>query len=84
MRVGAQRQEQSHARQVNQTIPHADLIAAFRRAQADAAHKAGLIALVAKKGPAAIRAAVETSAKADKRRDSFARKLHSLGVDLQD
>ena len=69
---------------VNQPVAHAELIAAYRRAQADAAHKFGLIQLVAKKGPMAIQAAVETSSKAAKRRDSYAKKLAALGVVLQD
>jgi hypothetical protein len=69
---------------VNQPVAHAELIAAFRRAQADAAHKSGLIQVVAKKGPKAIQAAIETAAKAEKRRNSFAQKLHALGVDLRD
>jgi hypothetical protein len=66
------------------SAPHADLIAAFRRAEADAAHKSGLIQLVAKKGPRAIQTAMETAAKAEKRRDSFAKKLKALGVTLTD
>jgi enoyl-CoA hydratase/carnithine racemase len=65
---------------VNPSAPHAELIASFKRAQADAAHKFGLIQVVAKKGPAAIQAATETAAKAAKRRDSFAKKLNALGV----
>jgi len=69
---------------VNQSLPHAELIAAFRRAEADAAHKFGLINGVEKKGPKAIQAAVETAAKAAKRRDSFAKKLNLLGVNLKD
>jgi hypothetical protein len=69
---------------VNQSLAHAELIAAFRRAQADAAHKFGLIKTVAKKGPKAIQTAVETAAKAAKRRDSYAKKLLALGVDLND
>lgn len=69
---------------VTQPVPHADLIAAFRRAEADAAHKLGLIQVVAKKGPKAIQTAVDTSAKAAKRRDSFAKKLAALGVVLAD
>ena len=69
---------------VNQSLPHAELIAAFRRAEADAAHKFGLINGVEKKGPKAIQAAVETAAKAAKRRDSFAKKLKLLGVNLKD
>ena len=66
------------------SAPHAELIASFRRAQADASHKSGLIEAVAKKGPKAIQAAVETAAKAAKRRDSYAKKLDALGVLLKD
>lgn len=69
---------------MNQAVPHAELIAAFKRAQADAAHKFGLIAVVSKKGPMAIQAAVETAAKAAKRRDSYAKKLAAVGVVLTD
>ena len=69
---------------MQQPPAHGALIAAYMRAQADAAHKAGLVKTVASKGPKAIGAAVETAAKAAKRRDSFAKKLHALGVDLQD
>ncbi len=61
-------------------MPHAELIAAFKRAEADAAHKFGLIQTVAKKGPTAIQAASETAAKAAKRRDSYAKKLSALGI----
>jgi hypothetical protein len=68
---------------VNQPLPHAELIAAFRRADADAAHKFGLIKAVSNKGPKAIAVAVEVAAKAAKRRDSFAKKLADLGVDLK-
>ena len=69
---------------MNQPLPHAELIASFLRAEADAAHKFGLIKTVAKKGPKAIQAAVETATKAAKRRDSFAKKLTALGVRLKD
>ena len=69
---------------MNQAVPHTELIAAFRRAQADAAHKFGLITVVSKKGPMAIQAAVETAAKAAKRRDSYAKKLAAVGVVLTD
>lgn len=65
---------------VTNAHPHAELTATFQRAQADAAHKLGLIQTVANKGPKAIQAAVETAAKAAKRRDSFAKKLAALGV----
>lgn len=69
---------------MNQSVAHAELIASFRRAEADAAHKFGLIKAVEKKGPKAIQAAVETAAKAAKRRDSYAKKLNALGVGLKD
>ncbi|WP_318406438.1 hypothetical protein [Polaromonas sp. SM01] len=69
---------------VNQSLAHAELIATYRRAEAEAAHKFGLIKVVASKGPKAIQAAVETAAKAAKRRDSYAKKLAVLGVDLKD
>jgi len=61
-----------------------ELIATYRRAAADAAHKQGLIQAVAKKGPAAIKAAIETAAKAEKRKATFAKKLADLGVEIPD
>jgi hypothetical protein len=69
---------------VNQSIAHAELIASFKRAEEDAAHKFGLIKAVAQKGPKAMQAAVETAAKAAKRRDSYAKQLDVLGVSLRD
>ena len=63
---------------------HAALIAAYKRAEADAAHKFGLIKAAANKGPKAIQAATDTAAKAAKRRDSYAKKLLALGVELKD
>ena len=69
---------------MNSSILHAELIATFKRAQADAAHKLGLIKTVEKKGPKAIEAAIATAAKAEKRRDAFAKKLSILGVVLED
>ena len=68
---------------VNPNIAHAELIAAFKRAEADAAHKFGLIQAAAHNGPKAIQAATETAVKAAKRRDSFAKKLEILGVNLK-
>lgn len=61
-------------------VPHADVIATFQRAQADAAHKRGLIHKMAHKGPKAIQAATDTAARAEKRRDALAKKLKALGV----
>lgn len=65
---------------MNPSVAHAELIATFKRAEADAAHKFGLIQAAAHKGPKAIQAATETAAKAAKRRDSYAKKLEVLGV----
>ena len=69
---------------VNPSVAHAELIATFRRAEADAAHKFGLIKAVSKKGPKALQAAVDSAAKAANRRDSYAKKLEVLGVDLKE
>ena len=63
---------------------HAEIIATFKRAESDAAHKVELIKAAAKKGPKAIQAATETAAKAAKRRDAYAKKLDALGVSLKD
>ena len=69
---------------MNQSVAHTEVIASFRRAEADAAHKFGLIKAAAQKGPKAVQAAAETAAKAAKRRDSYAKKLDTLGVSLKD
>jgi hypothetical protein len=69
---------------VNSSITHAELIATFRKAQAEAAHKFSLIKTVATKGPKAIQMAVETADKAAKRRDAYAKKLAALKVELKD
>ena len=69
---------------MTQPAAHAELIATYKRAEADAAHKFGLIKAVATKGPKAIKTAVDTAAKAAKRRDAYAGKLAELGVKLQE
>jgi len=69
---------------VNPSVAHAALIDTFKRAEADAAHNLGLIKAAAQKGPKAVQAATETAAKAAKRRDSYAKKLDTLGVRLKD
>ena len=69
---------------MNPSVAHAELIATFKRARADAAHKLGLIKAAAPKGPKAIQAATETATKAVKRRDAYAKKLDALGVHLED
>jgi heterodisulfide reductase subunit A-like polyferredoxin len=69
---------------VNSSVAHAELIATFRRAEAEATHKFGLIKAAAAKGPKAIQMAVETADKAAKRRDAYAKKLAALNVNLKD
>ena len=69
---------------MNPSVAHAELIATFKRAEADATHKFGLIKAAAKKGPKAVQTATETAAKAAKRRDTYAKKLGTLGVSLKD
>jgi enoyl-CoA hydratase/carnithine racemase len=68
---------------VNSPVAHAELIATYKRAEAEAAHKSGLIKTAAAKGPKAIQMAVETADKAAKRRDAYAKKLAALGVELK-
>jgi len=43
-----------------------------------------LIKAAALKGPKAVQAATDTAAKAKNRRDSYAKKLDALGVNLKD
>ena len=69
---------------MNPSVADLKIVAIFKRAEADAAHKSGLIKAAAKKGPKAIQAAVDAAAKAAKRRDSYAKKLDALGVSLKD
>ncbi|WP_082615542.1 hypothetical protein [Acidovorax sp. Root267] len=64
---------------MNSSVAHAELIAILKRAQADAAHKLGLIKAAANKGTKAAQAATETAANAVKRRDSYAKRLGTLG-----
>lgn len=61
---------------------HAELIARYQRAQAEATHKQSLIKAAGAKGPKAIQTAVDTATKAAKRRDSYAAKLVQLGVEV--
>ena len=58
---------------MNPSVAHAERIATFQRPQADAAHKFG-----------SIQAAVGVAAKAAKRRDTYTKKLDTLGVNLND
>ncbi len=67
---------------MNPPIAHAELIARYRRAAAEAAHKADLVKAAASKGPRAIGAASETATKAARRRDVLAAQLATLGIAL--
>ena len=69
---------------MNPSTAHAELIATYRKAEAEAAHKFGLIKTVAAKGTKAIQMAIETADKAAKRRDAYAKKLAALNVDIKD
>lgn len=69
---------------MNPSVAHTELVTSLKRAQADAVHKFGLIRAVEKKGPKAIQAAVDTAAKAAKRRDALAKKLNALEASLKD
>ena len=69
---------------MNHSPDASELIATYRRAKAEAAHKYGLLQVADNKGPKAIQAATDTAAKAAKRRDAYAKKLHALGVELKD
>lgn len=69
---------------MNPSVADIKIVATFKRAEADAAHKSGLIKAAANKGPKAIQAAIDAAAKAAKRRDSYAKKLDALGVNLKD
>jgi hypothetical protein len=68
---------------VNPSVADLKIVATFKRAQADAAHKSELIKAAANKGPKAIQAAVDAAAKAAKRRDAYAKQLEALGVSLK-
>ncbi|RYF63962.1 MAG: hypothetical protein EOO29_43190 [Comamonadaceae bacterium] len=62
---------------------HAKLLGTYQRAAADAAHKQALVKAASTKGPKAIQTALDTAAKAVKRRDSYAAKLAQLGVSVE-
>lgn len=68
---------------MNQAV-HAELIARYQRARAEATHKQNLIKAAGAKGPKAIQTAVDTAVKAAKRRDAYAAKLAQIGVELGD
>ena len=67
---------------VNQPNQHADLIASYRKLEAEAKEKLELAIAAASKGPSAAKACNETAAKAKRRRDVAAAKLAKHGIDL--
>jgi len=69
-----------HGKFVNQPIAHTELIASYKKVAADAAKKAALVLTLSTKGPAAIKTASETAAKAARRREVLASKLTKLGI----
>ena len=63
---------------------HAELMASYQKLVAEVNKKAALVRVASLKGPQAMRAAMETAAKAERRRDVLASKLVALGVVLGD
>lgn len=69
---------------MTQSIEHAELIATYRKLDAEAKKKMTMVVAAASKGPSAIKSTSETAAKAKRRRDVVAAKLAKLGVVLAD
>lgn len=67
---------------VNPYATPAEILAAYIRARDDAAHKHSLIKNVMFKGPPALKAVMETSAKANRRRDDYAARLTQMGIEV--
>ncbi|GAB2827935.1 hypothetical protein GCM10027276_33580 [Comamonas piscis] len=63
---------------------HAEMIASYQKLVAEVNKKTALVRVASLKGPQAMRAAAETAAKAERRRDVLASKLAALGVVLGD
>lgn len=60
------------------------MIASYQKLVAEVNKKTALVRVASLKGPQAMRAAAETAAKAERRRDVLASKLAALGVVLGD
>ncbi|QMV75760.1 hypothetical protein HS961_12810 [Comamonas piscis] len=58
------------------------MIASYQKLVAEVNKKTALVRVASLKGPQAMRAAAETAAKAERRRDVLASKLAALGVVL--
>lgn len=63
---------------------HAELIASYQKLVAEVNKKTALVRVASLKGPQAMRAAMATAEKAERRRDVLAKKLAALGVELGD
>ncbi|MCD2166873.1 hypothetical protein [Comamonas koreensis] len=61
---------------------HAELLANYQKLVAEVDKKTALVRVASQKGPQAMRAAMATAEKAERRRDVMASKLAALGVDL--
>lgn len=61
---------------------HAELIASYQKLVAEVDKKNALVRVASLKGPQAMRAAMATAAKAERRRDVLASKLAAAGVVL--
>lgn len=69
---------------MTQSIEHAELIASYRKLDAETKKKMTMVVAAASKGPGAIKSTSETAAKAKRRRDVVAAKLAKFGVVLTD
>ncbi|WP_238347590.1 hypothetical protein [Comamonas piscis] len=67
---------------MNPSPEHAEMIASYQKLVAEVNKKTALVRVASLKGPQAMRAAAETAAKAERRRDVLASKLAALGVVL--
>ncbi|MEJ5029175.1 hypothetical protein WH367_23610 [Comamonas sp. MYb21] len=63
---------------------HAALMASYQKLVAEVNQKTALVRVASLKGPQAMRAAMATAAKAERRRDVLASKLAALGVVVGD
>lgn len=63
---------------------HAEMMASYQKLVAEVNKKTALVRVASLKGPQAMRAAMATAEKAERRRDVLASKLAALGVVLGD
>ena len=67
---------------MNQSNPHAALIASYHKLEAQVQAKLAMAVLAASKGPSTAKACNGTAAKAKRRRDVVAAKLSRHGIEL--